>query len=632
VTRVVAQLNLPARSPKVLCPPNANPKVLCPPIATISQHLAALLFGRTACHVMRSVETREHLVRVARKQARSVASAARDLNISVRSATRCLPYFRDTGGEFHYDPAQWNRHSYDLRDDPGMREAVLSAVEKQPELFLDELTDAVNVVAAQVDGEVEVSPTHAARVLSHNGYIQKVIERAFRTQNEAHRVAWVAAQWQIPLRCRVYIDGAHRVGRSAQRKWAWSLRGERAECNVASSAGVRTSVFVAMAFDRLPDWFRTRPHPGQTAVEVILFVKIFVLPHMHAVEAGRAWDEQPNRCVLVLDNALIHDEGALAAVRAAGVVALLLPPYFPDHNGAGTQTPPFPPPPSSPSPARPCLRRRRTAAHSADGVGGGGGVEVVARGGKRAAAPQWRWVRGAAASGAAAIPRPAATAGVLKPPAAAAAAAAAARSHQAPPPCPHTNAALAAAAVVAAARPRMSPPPPHRCAQRRWRRGRRQRRGGGRRRKKRRRATVALGVRRGGERRGGDPAARRHRGGRKPPAAAAAAAAAARGLEMPPPRLHTNAALSAAAIVAAVVAAARPRMSSRGHREASIGRPDVGVGRSAGVAAVLDAGSIGNRAIQRVGFYRMGDDVRAAQQVPRTMQTRRCSDAPAGAQ
>jgi len=102
---------------------------------------------------------------------------------------------------------------------------VLSAVEDQPELFLEELTDDVNVVAAQVDGAFVVSPTAVARVLVHNGYTRKVTERACITRSEAHRVAWVAAQWQIPLRCRVYIDEAHRAGRSAQRQWALSLRG-----------------------------------------------------------------------------------------------------------------------------------------------------------------------------------------------------------------------------------------------------------------------------------------------------------------------------------------------------------------------------------------------------------------------
>jgi len=48
---------------------------------------------------------------------------------------------------------------------------------------------------------------------------------------------------------------------------------------------------------------------------------------MHAVEAGRAWHEQPDRCVLVHDNAPIHDDVALAAVRGTGVVVLLLSAY-----------------------------------------------------------------------------------------------------------------------------------------------------------------------------------------------------------------------------------------------------------------------------------------------------------------
>ena len=46
----------------------------------------------------------------------------------------------------------------------------------------------------------------------------------------------------------------------------------------------------------------------------------------------REWSEQTERCVLGLDNARIHDEVALTAVRAAGVVVLLVPPYSPDFN------------------------------------------------------------------------------------------------------------------------------------------------------------------------------------------------------------------------------------------------------------------------------------------------------------
>jgi len=281
---------------------------------------------------MISVETREHLVRMVREDGRSVAAAARDPRISIRSATRFLRYFLDTGGDFHYDPGQWNRHFDNSADDPQLRDAVLSTVRREPELFLDEVADAVNDIAAQVDGAVEVSPATVARVLGRNGYTRKVVERAFITRNEANRVAWVAAQWRIPLRCRVYVDEAHRVGRAAERRWAWSLRGARSECYVKSSPGVRMSVFVAMSHDELLDWMITRPPPDQISVDFLVFMTNFVLPRMSAVEEGGEWANQPERCVLVLDNARVHDEVALATVRDAGVVVLLLPPYSPDFN------------------------------------------------------------------------------------------------------------------------------------------------------------------------------------------------------------------------------------------------------------------------------------------------------------
>jgi len=235
---------------------------------------------------MKSAETREHLVRVVRMECRSVASAARDLNLSLRSATRFLACYRDTGGEFHYIPAQWNRHRDNRVDDPQLREAVLSTVDGQPELLHDELSDAVNEVAAQVEDSVIVSLTTVARAQAHNAFTRQVIERAFFTRNEASRVSWEEAQWQIPLPCRVYVDEVHRLVHAAERQWAWSLRGGRVECYVASSAGVRTSVSVAMAHDRILDWLITRPPPGQTSVDFILFLKKCVLPFMRLMVEG----------------------------------------------------------------------------------------------------------------------------------------------------------------------------------------------------------------------------------------------------------------------------------------------------------------------------------------------------------
>jgi len=52
---------------------------------------------------------------------------------------------------------------------------------------------------------------------------------------------------------------------------------------------------------------------------------------MRACVAGE-WSDQPERCVLVLENARIHDSVTLASLRAAGVIVLLMPRYSPDFN------------------------------------------------------------------------------------------------------------------------------------------------------------------------------------------------------------------------------------------------------------------------------------------------------------
>jgi len=113
----------------------------------------------------------------------------------------------------------------------------------------------------------------------------------------------VQAQWCNPFRCRVYADDAHGVGRAAERRWAWSLRGARSECYVKVSPGMLTSFFAAMAHDKVLDWMVTHPPPCQTAVDFSDFVTNVFLLRMSSVEEGLAWKDQLDIYVLVLDNA-----------------------------------------------------------------------------------------------------------------------------------------------------------------------------------------------------------------------------------------------------------------------------------------------------------------------------------------
>jgi len=105
-------------------------------------------------------------------------------------------------------------------------------------------------------------------------------------------VAWVAAQWVIPLHLRVYIDEAHRRGRAENRMWAWSLRGARAESYVDASKGLAASFIVAMAHGGLIHWKLTKSPPGQAPVDLLLFLIKSVLPALSAYTFVLPWDQQ----------------------------------------------------------------------------------------------------------------------------------------------------------------------------------------------------------------------------------------------------------------------------------------------------------------------------------------------------
>jgi len=59
---------------------------------------------------MFSVEMRPHLMRMVCLDGKTARVAAHCLRLSERSARRFLRYFLESGGEFHHDPEQWNRH------------------------------------------------------------------------------------------------------------------------------------------------------------------------------------------------------------------------------------------------------------------------------------------------------------------------------------------------------------------------------------------------------------------------------------------------------------------------------------------------------------------------------------------
>jgi len=200
----------------------------------------------------------------------------------------------------HYAPEKWNSHADNFLRCLHLRSAVLFAVEQCPEAFIDEISNVFTHLHQLLGDDVSISSSSVSRVLAAIGLTRKVIESASISRNELARARWVCDQWEIPLRGRVYVDEAHRCGRSSERKWAWSLRGKRAECYLSNSRGVSRSFFLAMSHDEVLDRKITQPPPGQSSVDFLIFVLANLLPHMNAYDRTLPWSEQDERCVLIL--------------------------------------------------------------------------------------------------------------------------------------------------------------------------------------------------------------------------------------------------------------------------------------------------------------------------------------------
>jgi len=146
-----------------------------------------------------------------------VAVVAAKRRICLRSSER-FPLYQRVHADIHPNMETRGVHEDNVRRHEGIRGAVCAAVEAFPQAVLDEATVLVNEVLSLTEEDVRVSPELVRRILAANGITRKVIDTNLRQRNEAARTAWMAAQWVIPLRCRIYIDEAHRRERAANRR------------------------------------------------------------------------------------------------------------------------------------------------------------------------------------------------------------------------------------------------------------------------------------------------------------------------------------------------------------------------------------------------------------------------------
>ena len=106
-------------------------------------------------------------------------------------------------------------------------------------------------------------------------------------------------------------------------------------CNCLSRAEknmLRTSTMMAVSYETGGIHCVTTPTPpAQNSDDWLIFLG-GLLPTMNEFVPGLPWALQPEKCVLLYDNAPIYSAEADACIAAAGVFPLRLPPYSPDFQ------------------------------------------------------------------------------------------------------------------------------------------------------------------------------------------------------------------------------------------------------------------------------------------------------------
>jgi len=85
-----------------------------------------------------------------------------------------------------------------------------------------------------------------------------------------------------------------------------------------------------MSHDMDLDWLIIQPPPGQSSVDFLLFASDHLLPQKN--DSASPWYEQPERRAVLLDNALVHDELALAVMEHASILVCRPSLYSPDFS------------------------------------------------------------------------------------------------------------------------------------------------------------------------------------------------------------------------------------------------------------------------------------------------------------
>ena len=257
-------------------------------------------------------------------------------NVGVKRSTlkRWAAYYRDQGSPWR-DPVHRNLHTTSCWFDDRLMLALITLVRESPRALLREHAAMLAAMRDHPSGEfvgLRCSRSTVDLHMRRLGFTRKVVLRLFRESLDAVRRAHAVARARNPRRCIVSVDETHTDGGDVFRRYGRALAHERSRERGRDPRSVpRTSTTMAVSSDGSILGFQSVVvrDGGLKAADWRLFLHL-LMPKLGVYVPGRPWHLQPSNCVVMFDNAPIHNVMGDTFLGNNGVPFLRLPAYSPD--------------------------------------------------------------------------------------------------------------------------------------------------------------------------------------------------------------------------------------------------------------------------------------------------------------
>jgi len=228
-----------------------------------------------------------------------------------------------------------NKHGDACEYDLPLMNALVTLVRSNPRALLREHAHMLKLMREDHVGdmtELRFSKSTVDRHLRRLGFTRKMILGLFRDSTEERRRQQALVRQRIPRRCIVSVDETHTDALDVFRLYGRALRQERSNLRDRNPRSVpRTSTTMAVSSNgRILGFMSVIVRQmALTGADWCLFLQQ-LFPTLGVYMPGAPWHLQPDNCVVMFDNAPIHDADGDAFMTANGVTFLRLAPYSPD--------------------------------------------------------------------------------------------------------------------------------------------------------------------------------------------------------------------------------------------------------------------------------------------------------------